>query len=275
MQYDLRTDKSAYDFILDLLNMTSDQYIVDLHIESGNDFETFWKRNFLRIKSADISNLKIMAFHVLGSLDDCKEIRQNGLMNLQEVLSRDTILSRLLKEQGIVFDIPMKVVSSGSKTYDIDYDHYRNKHCLSGIDEALKSVAHRVYYDYCVNGFMLNDNVYNYGTQIHVRPEFLMTLAELFSEAVDVEHHWQKIAKSYRIDFYAMVNQIHRFNFELDEEKDPPYEDWLELDDEMKIKKWMLSNAIHRSGLNLSDQYLYVRDDMIIPPQQIISYSEI
>ena len=30
---------------------------------------------------------------------------------------------------------------------------------------------------------MANDDVYNYGTNIHERPEFLMTLGELFPQA--------------------------------------------------------------------------------------------
>lgn len=33
---------------------------------------------------------------------------------------------------------------------------------MTGIDEKLKCVAYRVYYDFCVNGFMVNDNVLNF-----------------------------------------------------------------------------------------------------------------
>ena len=105
-----------------------------------------------------------MAFHVLGSLDECREIKANGLMNLQAVLSRDTTLKRLLDKVEITFDIPNKVVSCGGNSYDIDYEKYRNHHFLMGIDEKLNHIARRVYYDFCVNGFMVNDNVYNYGT---------------------------------------------------------------------------------------------------------------
>lgn len=77
--------------------MTPNEYITEFIIESDSDFEVFWNRNYDRIETIDISELKIMAFHILGSLDDCKEIKECGLMNLQMVLSRNTILSELLK----------------------------------------------------------------------------------------------------------------------------------------------------------------------------------
>lgn len=102
-----------------------------------------------------------------------------------------------------------------------------------------------------------------------------MTLAKLFPEIEQVEQYWERHSKSYRIDFYATLNQIHRFCFDLDEWRDPPYEGWLELNDEMKIKKWMLSHAIDRSNNALSEKFLYILDDIIIPPEQIISYNEI
>lgn len=47
-----------------------------------------------------------------------------------------------------------------------------------------------------------------------------------------------------------------------------------ELDDEMKLKKWMLSHAIDRANNDLGMQFLYIRDDVIIPPTQIESIEE-
>lgn len=129
-----------------------------------------------------------------------------------------------------------------------------------------------MYYDFCVNGFLLNDNVYDYGADIHERPEFLMTLGHLFPEAKKLDGVWRSKSKSYKIDFYATIDQIHRFSFELDEFKD---EGQLELDDEMKIKKWMLSYAIDRAAKKLDTQFLYVKDDVIISLEQIIEISEL
>lgn len=274
MDYDLRTCDSAYYFILNFMDMTPDEYLTELIIECENSFERFWERNINRISDVDISDLRIMAFHVVGALDDCKDIRENGLMNLQEVLKRDTVISRTLSNYGIIFDIENRILHCNGKKYDIDYEKYRGRHFLSGLDEKLDRIAHRVYYDYCVNGFLLNDDVLNYGTSIHERPEFFMTFVELSSKAEELDEYWRNNSKSFVVNFYATVEQVHRFNFELDEWRDPPYDDWNELDDGMKLKKWMLSHAIDRANNDLSMQFLYVRDDVIIPSTQIESIEE-
>ncbi|MGN0418517.1 hypothetical protein [Anaerostipes faecalis] len=275
MDFDLRTCDAAYYFVLDFMGMTPDEYITERIINCENDFETFWSRNIERIKSVDITGLRLMAFHVVGSLDGCREIKEKGLMNLQAVLSEETTLKKLLERVGVTFDIANKLVSCKGNSYDIDYEKYRNHHFLTGLDEKLDRVAHRVYYDFYVNGFMANDNVYNYGTNIHERPEFLMTLGELFPQAQIVESYWRSKAKSYRVDFFATVDQVHRFNFELDEYRDPPYEGWDELDDEMKLKKWVLSHAIDRAHNDLGMTILYIKDDVTIPTNQITSISEL
>lgn len=114
--------------------------------------------------------------------------------------------------------------------------------------------------------------MFDYGTDIHERPEFLMTLGHLFSEAKKLDSVWRSKSKSYKIDFYATIDQIRRFSFELDEFKDEGY---FELDDKMRIKKWLLFYAIDRAAKKLDTQFLYVKDNIIIPPEQIIEISEL
>ena len=270
MNFDLRTCDAAYYFILEFMNMTPDEYLTELVIECENDFEKFWRRNIERIKETNIRDLRIMAFHVVSALDECKEIKSNGLMNLQMVLSGNTVFNRLLKKSGIAFNIRDKILECGGIIYDIDYEKYHNSNFLSERDNKLSNIAHRVYYDFCVNGFLANDDVFNYGTDIHERPEFLMTLAGLFPQASKLENYWRNKSQSYKIDFWVTVDQVHRFNFELDEDRDPPYEGWADLNDELKLKKWMLSHAIDRAFNRLGEQFLYVRDDVSIPPNQIV-----
>lgn len=82
MDFDLRSCGAAYEFVQKFMNMTSDEYLTELAIECENDFERFWKRNTDRITEVDILDLRIMEFHIVGSLDGCKEIKSTGLMNL-------------------------------------------------------------------------------------------------------------------------------------------------------------------------------------------------
>ena len=67
------------------MNMTSNEFEIEYNCERQKDFEKFWERNFNRIQKVDVLNIKIMAFHILGALDKCVEIKKNGLKNLKEV----------------------------------------------------------------------------------------------------------------------------------------------------------------------------------------------
>ena len=82
----------------------------------------------------------------------------------------------------------------------IDYEHYRGRQFLTGNEEVLDRIAHRVFYDYCVNGFLVNDNVFNYGTRIQERPEFLMSLSDLLPDAQKIEQYWETDRKSTRLN---------------------------------------------------------------------------
>lgn len=275
MNYDIRTCDSACQFVLDFMSMTLDEFKREFSNNCKNNFEQFWRKNFDIIKKVDISNIKIMAFHIVGVLDDCEEIKKNGLKNLQQVLSNNTLLKKKITEFGIEFDIPKKILIYNGKFYDINYDNYKDEMFLSNFENNLSKVSRRIYYDFFINGFLCNDNVYGYGNNIHKRPEFLMTLRNVFKELNELDEFWQNNSKSYRIDFYATIKQIKRFTFELDEIRNPPYEDWLYLNDEMKIKKWMLSHAIDRANNILDIKFIYIDDNVIISPNQIIKISKL
>lgn len=77
------------------------------------------------------------------------------------------------------------------------------------------------------------------------------------------------------MDFYATIEQVTRFTFNLDEAKNPVYDDWSNYDVEMKIKKWMLSHAIDRANNMLSEVFVYIKDNVTIPPDQIVEISEL
>ena len=146
-------------------------------------------------------------------MDYFLKITTFGVRNLQYVLSHNTKLSCLLQECGISFNIEKRTMSIGNTIYNIDFDYYCNCRIKSSFDEKLKSVAHRVFYDFCVDGFMYNDYIESYGTDIHKRPEFIRTLIDLSDEAQKLDAYWKAKSKPYKVVFYATAEQIHKFTF--------------------------------------------------------------
>lgn len=273
LDFDLRTPDSAYAFILSLLKVDGESFTTDYLVNCERNYEKFWQKHAERISTVDVNSIRIYAFHVCGSLDNCQSIKQNGLQNLQILLSTDSIINRVFKKNGLSFKIQDKVMVYQGREYNVDYESYRNRHFLSDTDELLKSISYRLYYDYCVNGFMCNDNVFSYGTDIHERPEFICDLVKMFPALSKMEFEWKQQMTSYRVDFFAYVKQLHRFNFDLDNYRDPPYEEWYDLDDNSRILKWMLSHAIDRAFDDLGTEYLYIANSLSIPPEQIVQYA--
>lgn len=269
--FDLRTPDSAYDFLITFFNMSGQEYIEELIINSDNEFEKFGDRNVARVNDISVDNIRVCGFQVVGSLDECREIRSQGLRNLQKLLSGDTLLSRMLKSNGVFFDVKRHLLFYKGKEYNVDYDWYRHNDYSMPPEKYFKPIAHIVYYDYCVNGFMMNDDVFSYGINIHERPEFMMKLSAVFPDLKKMEDEWAKCSKSYKVNFYATIDQIHRFNFDLNETQEELTDEEIEL-----IKRWMVSRAIDRANSDLfSEVFLYIKYEIDIPPEQITSCKEI
>lgn len=276
LYFDLRTPNSAYKFLLDFLGMTGEDFVMDYIVKCNKDFETFWRKQFDRLEAVNVTDIRIMAFHITATQDECAEMKKHGLINLQKVLSGDTQLKALLSNYGITFNIPKRIIIANDKAININYDDYRGRFGLSQYEKAISAVAHRIYYDYLVNGFMSNDDVFNYGTDIHKRPEFFIQLVNLFPQLKEVEQQWIEQSKSYKITFFAYPDQIQPFSFVLDNTDDPPFSDWIDLSIEQQLKKQLLSYSIDRAfRWGREETFLYIKDDIDIPPTQIISYEEI
>lgn len=152
--YDITTSGAAICSLMNLLRFEFADLITEYIRNCSSDTELFVERNKARLSCMDIHDIRYIAFHITGSLDAYGEIKQHGIRNLQYVLSHETTLSRLLENAGIHFDISRRTMIIDGKEYDVDYEHYR--HCVPGntMQEHLELIAHRIYYDYCINGFL-------------------------------------------------------------------------------------------------------------------------
>ena len=71
------------------------------------------------------------------------------------------------------------------------------------------------------------------------------------------------------------LENSQQLEYYVNDEFDEDFDDDYDLDDDMKLKKWMLSHAIDRAHDDLGMTILYVRDDVTIPANQIISIKEL
>lgn len=269
MDFDLRTTDSAYYFVLDVLGYTGEQFIDDYIVECNRDYELLWSKHYNQLKHIDSNKIRIWSFHITGSLDHCKDIQEEGLRNLHYALSVDSKMAQMFRKYNLEFDVENKMMYFEGVSYNVDYRKYQNRCNLYGKDEQLSSIAYRLSKDFCVNGFMCNDNFLSYGFDVHIRPEFIIDLVNMFPQLSELDLEWRRNSTSYKVNFFAYIDQLERYNFDLDEYRDPPYDMWYELNDNDKVIKWMLGRAINRAFNELGDTYLYVKSNLHIPPEQI------
>lgn len=265
INFDITTPDNAYGFLLDTLGLQPEELIMEYLVECGRNIDVFVERNRHRFDNLNLQDVCFVAFHVTASLDDCKEIKENGIKDLQYVLSHNTMLSRLLKRGDINFDIENRIMYVNGRDYDVDYDHYRGRRLLTPQEECLGSISHRIYYDFCIDGFWNNDDIEGYGTDIHERPEFISKLIKVSPKAKSLDAFWRAKSKPYKVFFYATLDQIHKFTFDLEKNNDPYTED-----EQAIIKDWMLSMAVDQAFDPGGEHYIYIRDHQHIPPEQII-----
>lgn len=217
IEFNVTTPESAYEFAKKFTGFTGHELINAYIIESNSNFDEFWERYHEGFEQLGINEISLVAYHVVGSIDECAEIINEGILNLQTVLSQDTSISRLLKNYGIIFDIHNRIMICDGKEYNIDYYSYEdifNDDCLEG---KLKKIGYRIYYDFCVDGFFYCRDVFRYGTDIHERPEFFRTLVDFSDRAQELDAYWRKNSRSYKVYFKVPLSQIHRFTFNFNE----------------------------------------------------------
>lgn len=270
IDYNITTSNDAYDFVLKVLRMTGEQLVMEYFVECNKDLDLFWERNFERLIDFNINNVRFFAFHITSNFDNCRELLQDGIRNLQYVLSHNTEMTKMLDERGVQFDIIRRVLIVNGIEYNIDYDYYAHNRARTFYDKRLESIAHRVYYDLCVDGFMANDNIRDYGVDLCKRPEFIYTLAQFVPKVKELETYWTAMSKAYKVEFYATYDQINNITFNVDRYCCENIEEQF-----VKVKKWMLINAVDKAFDPVGEIYLYIKDDMFIPATQILCCEEV
>jgi len=256
--FDITTPDTAYEWILDVLGITGSEFIKSYIIENHNSLDGFIEQHLEAIQAIDINTLELVAFHITSNSDQCKEIREYGIKNLQKVLSVPSELNLFLTEQGVNFDIKNKEMSIDGQVFDIDYEKYRRKINKLSQQEPLEDIARKIYFDFQINSFFFSSNIYDYGTGIDKCPEFLFTLSSLNSQMRDINERWSRDRQGYVIKYKASINKFEYYTFYEDIE-DYLYDSqtgWI------KLKKWLISHATDCSFSNrYSDICAYMKPD--------------
>ncbi|MCB8817373.1 hypothetical protein [Desulfosporosinus shakirovi] len=272
--FDITSQEKAKGFLSNFLNIGIDNienYISNNAVEY--DAEDFIDKNDIKLEKVQIRNLQLIVQHISTSHDECQSLRKFGLLNLQQSLTMETILKEYLASFGIFFDISNKWMACKGEKIDITYKSDDIGLPGGSQKHRICRVAHKIYYDYQINGFFSMANKTSYGGRVHERPEFLHNLKELFKANI-IEDNWMKRVNPYLITFKASLDSFAWFSFY--NNKREYEEDYFEKEE---IKKWLIKKALYVIWKDFRysrpEIIAYMKPEVIIPPSDFLSIEEI
>ena len=215
MIYDITSSDNAYNWVLEFFDINDNELIEQYILECNSDYDVFIDKQLEKVKQWDLETTDFAVIHVTSSDNECEDIKQNGIINLQEVLSKDTKLKKIFSEYGIQFDINEKLMIIGDKKYNVDYDYYKNICDSHEIEhyKNLKKISRRLYFDAQINGFFFSNDVKRYGTCIHEKPEFMECFHNFLDNISDMERKWKETSCGYKIKYKSKFNEFAWYSF--------------------------------------------------------------
>ena len=211
-----------------------------------------------------LEDIEIKSIHVTTGNND-EEFRKNGLLNLREVLRRDTTMSRFLHDEGIKIDIENKLIEYKDKKYSISNEDENN------------FVYHKLFNDYLINGFHCDENPIDYDGLVAFRPEFINELGKLIKNP-KLQYDWKmKFNKCYLIEYKTNPYNYEWFNYQIDSLNS---KEEFESDMDYYIKRWLIRSAIvviieDIKGMGLPEIFSYARFNYNFSSDEILKITDV
>ncbi|MCM3389991.1 hypothetical protein LG296_20785 (plasmid) [Ureibacillus chungkukjangi] len=277
MIFDMTDYKNTIKSLAEFLDLMEDE-ISDFVLNNKDaDVMDFLKAFSIEDDKLLEKNIELVSLHSTSSIDDCKSLKEKGLINLQEAVLQETPLKAYLEKKCIQINLEEKYILFKGKKFDIS--EKIKGYSLSDEEDHKNTVIHKFYGDFQVNGFLYHENVVTYGGNTRDRPEILLDLARFLNDRT-IEDDWtnHKNKQHYILKFKQPLNFYTWFTFPGDYE-DSDYgvtEDNLEyLDSEVieaKVKKWVINRSMDVIRGNAYEAFSYVHPDWKIEPKDILEF---
>lgn len=221
MLYDGSSLESVKKSLASVLNISENiliEKIVDYYCENLSNFddnEFLYEEfiDYLGLEDEDIRFDYIEFFHIISTIDNLDTVKEVGLIDLRKTLTKETSLNNYLKGKGIEFDVNndgIYIIINGNgddlSKYNKDDTLTDKKYWKAFYGEYL---AHRLSFDYNINGFLYLDNVYEDSNYIDLKneSEFLNRLKS-FLDTSDLLDSWNEKCECYILKCRVKTGQV-------------------------------------------------------------------
>ncbi|NFH99478.1 hypothetical protein FDB15_04055 [Clostridium botulinum] len=275
--YDLTSLESALES-LELFTKVSKKEIKHFlfnHKEDDYLYEKFYEKYKIDSINLKLDNLYLKVIHVITNDDECKSIKKFGLLNLQDSIRKDTMLSRYLKEKGVEIDFDKEsIVDQNTIYYKSDIMNQKGYYSFFSKEKNLGTSSRRLFDDYQIEGFLYNTNPLSYGGRVNERAEILESLQYIFNN-MDIRSEWVDRCKCYTILFKASVYNFRWSTFIINDEIESDYTE----DSENFIRNGLVEKTLNHIRTLLIDKTCREINTLMklnynVPPEDIIEYIE-
>lgn len=252
MNYDISTTENCLNTLQELTNYSywndiyeKYQYTYTLYPDEVRDI--IIKQNNIKL-AVTSKELFFVLLHITTSANNCEDIKNKGIYDLEWVIENDTELSRFLYDNGITFDIQNQLMYVDDIPRNI----------------AENDIGFKIYKDKDICGCFQIDKKIPYGGNVHFRPEILHNIDESVS-GKDLSYIWHNTHKPYIIKFQVPYSNM-----------DIALQMSVKNDSEEKILNGLLNWAIDIFFCRdcSSDRIGILKRDVFVPPSDIISIIE-
>lgn len=188
------------------------KYIKDSEKMGGITLRDFVIDFEITLSEYDSSRAEIICRHMTSMTEEgIEDIKVKGLLDLISVLTEDTVLSRFLRNNKVVFDVQKNLFVDG-QAYRITTTDEQCLVCVEkkeircgrfgrcDIREKMDSIGHKIYQlggtlEFFVSGNKVDMERYSV---IHMNPEILETLDQLLAEIKVKSNRKEPFALSYK-----------------------------------------------------------------------------
>ncbi|MDO3413396.1 hypothetical protein QWJ34_26845 [Saccharibacillus sp. CPCC 101409] len=219
-------EESIYDSISELIGIKKEilKYFILKHgrkyskeefIKSQNIFihlELFLKENQI-LNNMDFKKInEVTINHLTTRMGPIESIKQEPLYNLFEALLEKTTLNKFMKDKGFNFEFRggrlITLFDSRIIDWTAYYDGEEDARARM-INSRLQEGGSRGVVDKCVNGFLLNGQIYKHTEVAHI--ERMPEIIEDMFEVLDIKNaiqEWSEESQPYIITFKQKVENI-------------------------------------------------------------------
>ena len=258
MDYDIRTAESATQTLADLTGIPNNIWIYESYLFIGN-IDAEYLREVIEKYNGRLpafEDIFLIISHITTSSNDCAEIAENGIGDLQSAYrNNNSELRQFLDSHGIEIHIDESRLVYNGISYSIEYDRFNCPHRDDSIEYKGWCIGRKFYFDNGLCGFFSIDSEQPYGGNVHERPEILNDIDNLLE--TNLSDEWKRSHSAYEV-----VLKIHSSDLELYEHNND--------DNETKVIGLLL-DAFYEMCSGPSEVYAQLKPCIRVSADKIIS----